>query len=90
MLLRTRRRRGGPTVRSRCPEVRFLDGIGRYPGEVADATQQDEVFDVDCPHCSRRFESKLLLATADVTRASSARGWRLFVAYERATENDSQ
>jgi phage FluMu protein Com len=57
---------------------------------VADATQQGEVFDVECPHCHKRFRSELLLAQAARHAGFKCPHCRLFVSYERATENETQ
>ena len=57
---------------------------------MADATQQGEVFDVECPHCHKRFRSELLLAQAARHAGFKCPHCRLFVSYERATENEPQ
>jgi phage FluMu protein Com len=55
---------------------------------VAEATQQGDVFEVECPHCHRRFRSKLLLAQAARHAGFKCPHCKLFVAYERTAENE--
>jgi transposase-like protein len=58
---------------------------------MADAMPHDDVFDVQCPHCHRRFRSKLLVAQSPRHAGFKCPHCKLFVAYERAGEgNDPQ
>jgi len=58
---------------------------------VSKATHQDDMFDVECPHCHRPFRSKLLVAQSARHAGFKCPHCRLFVAYERAGEaNGSQ
>ena len=57
---------------------------------MADATQQGEVFDVECPHCHKHFRSELLQAQAVRHVGFKCPHCRLFVSYERAAEQTSE
>jgi len=57
---------------------------------VAEATHHDEVFDVQCPHCHRQFRSKLLVAQAARHAGFKCPHCRLFVAFERSGESNSE
>jgi transposase-like protein len=54
---------------------------------VAEVTPNDEVFDVECPHCHRRFRSKLLGAHSARHEGFKCPHCKLFVAYERGAES---
>jgi transposase-like protein len=56
---------------------------------VPEPTHQDDVFDVECPHCHRRFRSKLLVAQAARHAGFKCPHCRLFVAFERVGESDA-
>jgi phage FluMu protein Com len=57
---------------------------------VAEATHQDDEFDVECPHCHRRFRSKLLAAQTERHVGFKCPHCRLFVAYERSSESTAE
>jgi transposase-like protein len=50
---------------------------------VAEAIPSEEIFDVECPHCHRRFRSKLLVAQTARHEGFKCPHCKLFVAYER-------
>jgi endogenous inhibitor of DNA gyrase (YacG/DUF329 family) len=56
---------------------------------VSDATQNDEVFDVECPHCHKHFRAELLGVPSPRQAGFKCPHCRLFVAYERAAEPDA-
>jgi len=56
---------------------------------VAEATHPDDEFDVECPHCHRRFRSKLLAAQTERHVGFKCPHCRLFVAYERTGDTDT-
>jgi transposase-like protein len=55
---------------------------------VSDATEKEELFDVECPHCHRRFRAELLGVQSPSRAGFKCPHCRLFVAYERAAESD--
>jgi transposase-like protein len=55
---------------------------------VSEATQNDEVFDVECPHCHRGFRAELLGVQSPRQAGFKCPHCRLFVAYERTAEPD--
>ena len=48
----------------------------------------DESYEVVCPHCGRAFESELLSGSTERHQGFKCPHCRLFVAYERADEQD--
>ena len=90
MLLRTRRRRGGPTVRPRRRRPgRLVDGTGRYPGDVADATSRRRSL-TGQPLLPQELSVKGTARAGGTSRELEAPALRPFVADQRATENDSE
>jgi hypothetical protein len=55
---------------------------------VSDATQSDDVFDVECPHCHKQFRAELLSPQSPRQAGFKCPHCRLFVAYERTAERD--
>lgn len=53
-----------------------------------DPSGNGESFEVVCPHCGRTFESELLSGAADRYQGFKCPHCRLFVAYERADDQD--
>jgi hypothetical protein len=53
---------------------------------VAEAPDERNVFDVECPHCHKPFRSKLLEANSPRHAGFKCPHCRLFVAYERAAD----
>jgi transposase-like protein len=48
----------------------------------------DESYEVVCPHCGKAFESELLSGSSERHQGFKCPHCRLFVAYERADEQD--
>ena len=48
----------------------------------------DESYEVVCPHCGKTFESELLSGSSERHQGFKCPHCRLFVAYERADEQD--
>jgi transposase-like protein len=55
---------------------------------VSDATEQEELFDVECPHCHRRFRAELLGVQSSGRAGFKCPHCRLFVAFERTADPD--
>ncbi len=51
-------------------------------------TEQQTVFEVECPHCHKPFEARLLDGAAARYRGFKCPHCRLFVPYERVETND--
>jgi transposase-like protein len=51
-------------------------------------TGNDESYEVVCPHCGKAFESELLSGSSERHQGFKCPHCRLFVAYERADEQD--
>jgi phage FluMu protein Com len=56
---------------------------------VAEAPNERNVFDVECPHCHKHFRSELLEANSPRHAGFKCPHCRLFVAYERAAETNT-
>jgi transposase-like protein len=54
---------------------------------MAEPTQRRDVFDVECPHCHRRFSAELLGPTSPRQAGFKCPHCKLFVAYERISES---
>jgi transposase-like protein len=52
------------------------------------ATRTEGTFDVTCPHCRKQFRAELLAAQSARHAGFKCPHCRLFVAYERATEDN--
>jgi transposase-like protein len=51
-------------------------------------SEDGATFDVVCPHCGKSFESELLSGASERHQGFKCPHCRLFVAYERADEQD--
>jgi DNA-directed RNA polymerase subunit RPC12/RpoP len=51
-------------------------------------SENGESFEVVCPHCGKAFEGELLSGGSERNRGFKCPHCRLFVAYERADEQD--
>jgi phage FluMu protein Com len=51
-------------------------------------TEQQTSFEVECPHCHKHFEAKVLEGSAARYRGFKCPHCKLFVPYERAEERD--
>lgn len=49
---------------------------------------EDTSYEVSCPHCGKTFESELLTGASDRHVGFKCPHCRLFVAYERADDQD--
>jgi phage FluMu protein Com len=56
---------------------------------VAEPTPRDDAFEVECPHCHRRFSAKLLAAESPRHAGFKCPHCRLFVAYDRSGESEA-
>jgi transposase-like protein len=55
---------------------------------VAEAKTRDDKFDVECPHCHRRFSAEVLAGGSPRHAGFKCPHCRLFVAYERAGDSE--
>jgi transposase-like protein len=55
---------------------------------VAEAPNERNVFDVECPHCHKHFRTKLLEANSPRHAGFKCPHCRLFVAYDRAGDSE--
>ena len=55
---------------------------------MSEAPQKHDVFDVECPHCHKRFRAELLSPQSPRTAGFKCPHCRLFVAYERPDVQD--
>jgi transposase-like protein len=55
---------------------------------VARPVKQEASFEVVCPHCKKTFEAELLTGGADRHQGFKCPHCKLFVAYERADDQD--
>ena len=53
---------------------------------MTDAPQNGDVFEVECPHCHKRFRAELLGVESPRQAGFKCPHCRLFVAYERTAE----
>jgi transposase-like protein len=53
---------------------------------MAEGAPNDELFDVECPHCHRRFRAELIGPQSPRHAGFKCPHCRLFVAYERTAE----
>jgi len=51
---------------------------------VAEGAHDDEVFEVECPHCHRHFEAELLGPHSPRQAGFKCPHCRLFVSYDRS------
>jgi transposase-like protein len=51
--------------------------------------KQEDVFDVECPHCHRSFRAELLGTRSPRQAGFKCPHCKLFVAYERTSETDA-
>ena len=56
---------------------------------MAEATQNGEEFEVECPHCHRSFSAKLLGPRSPRQAGFKCPHCKLFVAYERPAASTS-
>jgi DNA-directed RNA polymerase subunit RPC12/RpoP len=55
---------------------------------VASMTEETTVYEVTCPHCRKTFEKELLDGPAERYRGFKCPHCRLFVPFERVSEQD--
>jgi len=55
---------------------------------MAERPDTDIAYEVECPHCKKTFNAELLSGTAERYQGFKCPHCRLFVAYERADEQD--
>jgi endogenous inhibitor of DNA gyrase (YacG/DUF329 family) len=55
---------------------------------VARRSKEEASYEVECPHCGKTFEAELLTGGADRYEGFKCPHCKLFVAYERADEQD--
>jgi transposase-like protein len=55
---------------------------------VARPAKQEPAYEVVCPHCQKTFEAELLTGGSDRHEGFKCPHCKLFVAYERADEQD--
>ena len=55
---------------------------------MSEATQKNDVFDVECPHCHKTFRAELLGPQSPRHAGFKCPHCRLFVAYERPAQPD--
>jgi hypothetical protein len=53
---------------------------------VAEGARNDEVFDVECPHCHKRFSAELLSPRSPRQSGFKCPHCRLFVSYDRVVD----
>ncbi len=53
---------------------------------MAEAASKSGVFEIECPHCHKPFQGKLLAADSPRHAGFKCPHCKLFVAYERATD----
>jgi phage FluMu protein Com len=53
---------------------------------MAETAPTGGVFQVDCPHCHKKFSAELILGSASRHTGFKCPHCKLFVAYERAAE----
>ena len=53
---------------------------------MTDTAPKQDVFEVVCPHCGKRFSGELLAGRSERHAGFKCPHCRLFVAYERAEE----
>ena len=55
---------------------------------MAEATPKNRAFEIECPHCHKSFQGKLLAADSPRHAGFKCPHCKLFVAFERATDDD--
>ncbi len=55
---------------------------------MAEAAPKNRAFEVECPHCHKTFRGKLLAADSPRHAGFKCPHCKLFVAYERATDDE--
>lgn len=55
---------------------------------MAAAGENDESYEVSCPHCRKTFKADLMSGAAERYRGFKCPHCKLFVPYERADEQD--
>lgn len=55
---------------------------------MAEAPVEETIYDVACPHCGKTFQGELIVGSAPRYTGFKCPHCRLFVAYERADEQD--
>jgi phage FluMu protein Com len=55
---------------------------------VAETTPKSRAFEIECPHCHKSFRGKLMAADSPRHAGFKCPHCKLFVAYERATEDE--
>jgi hypothetical protein len=55
---------------------------------VSELPAADDVYEVECPHCHRSFEAKLIGGEVERHTGFKCPHCKLFVPYERADEQD--
>jgi transposase-like protein len=53
---------------------------------VTGAAPKEDVFDVECPHCHKRFQAELIAGASPRHQGFKCPHCKLFVAFERASE----
>ena len=59
-----------------------------YVGRVGEVTAAAESYEVVCPHCKRSFVAELLAGESPRQRGFKCPHCRLFVPYDRGTEQE--
>jgi DNA-directed RNA polymerase subunit RPC12/RpoP len=58
-------------------------------GLMSEVPAQTTVYDVDCPHCKKKFRQEPLTGSAERYHGFKCPHCRLFVPFERVTERDA-
>ena len=59
-----------------------------YSCRVARSSKQEPTYEVVCPHCQKTFEAEMLTGGSDRHEGFKCPHCKLFVAYDRADEQD--
>jgi len=56
---------------------------------MSEGAPEEELFDVECPHCKRRFQAKLVAPRSARHAGFKCPHCKLFVAFERAADAEN-